>query len=110
MSSALLSSGTFLAMRSRSLLQFSALKILPVRLPDQSGPVGIVTMKNRTLSSTARLFIDCVREVVKPLAKGGRSSPAEKVVTRGRPANGVRLGSCVTSIAGPHGDAQLFER
>ena len=84
MINALLSSGPFLAMCSRSILQFSAkqlaLKILPVRLPDQSGPVGIVTLKNRTLSSTARLFIDCVLEIVKPLAKARSGANA----TRGK--------------------------
>ena len=70
----LLESGPFFAMYPRSILQFSAkhlaLKILPVRLPDQPSPVGFVTLKDRTLSSTTRLFIDCVREVVQPLAKG----------------------------------------
>jgi DNA-binding transcriptional LysR family regulator len=71
---ALLTSGPFLAIYPRSILEFSAKhlapKILPVRLPDQPTPVGIVTLKNRTLTSTAHLFIDCVREVAKPLAKG----------------------------------------
>ena len=70
--SALLSSGQFLSMYPRSIMEFSAKhlapKILPVRLPDQCGPVGIVTLKGRTLSSTARVFIDCVRDVVKPMA------------------------------------------
>jgi DNA-binding transcriptional LysR family regulator len=74
MMSVLLSSGEFLGMYPRSVLQFSAKhltpKILPVRLPDQSAPVGIVTLKNRILGSTARLFIDCVREVAKPLTRG----------------------------------------
>ena len=32
-------------------------------------PIGIVTLKNRTLSPVAKLFIDCAREVAKPLAK-----------------------------------------
>jgi DNA-binding transcriptional LysR family regulator len=73
MMSTLLASGPFLAMYPRSMLQFCAKgltpKILPVRLPEQSAPVGTVTLKNRTLSSTARLFIDGVREVAKPLTK-----------------------------------------
>jgi DNA-binding transcriptional LysR family regulator len=73
MMSALLASGPFLAMYPRCILRLGtkhwAPKILPVILPDQSAPVGIVTLKNRTLSSTARLFIDCVREVAKPLTK-----------------------------------------
>jgi len=74
MMSVLLASGGFLGMYPRSVLQFGAKhltpKILPVRLPDQFAPVGIVTLKNRTLGSTARLFIDSVREVAKPLTKG----------------------------------------
>jgi hypothetical protein len=32
-------------------------------------PNGIVTLKNRTLSPVAQVFIDCAREVAKPLAK-----------------------------------------
>jgi hypothetical protein len=32
-------------------------------------PSGIVTLKNRALSPVAQLFIDCAREVAKPLAK-----------------------------------------
>jgi hypothetical protein len=31
-------------------------------------PVGIITLKNRTLSPTAQLFIEHAREVAKPLA------------------------------------------
>jgi len=31
-------------------------------------PVGIVTLKNRTLSPVAQLFIEHAREVAKPLA------------------------------------------
>jgi hypothetical protein len=32
-------------------------------------PVGIVTLKNRTLSPVAKLFIDHARDVARPLAK-----------------------------------------
>jgi hypothetical protein len=32
-------------------------------------PIGIVTLKNRTLSPVAQLFIEHAREVAKPLAK-----------------------------------------
>jgi hypothetical protein len=32
-------------------------------------PSGIVTLKNRTLSSVAQLFVDSARKVAKPLAK-----------------------------------------
>jgi hypothetical protein len=32
-------------------------------------PTGIITLKNRTLSSVSQLFIEHAREVAKPLAK-----------------------------------------
>jgi hypothetical protein len=40
---------------------------LPVELPLVRVPVGIVTLKNRTLGPVARLFIEHAREVAKPL-------------------------------------------
>jgi DNA-binding transcriptional LysR family regulator len=71
--SALLATGRFLAVLSGSTLQLSGrrlgLKALPVALPIRPGPVGIVTLKNRTLSPVAQLFIDCARAVAKPLIK-----------------------------------------
>jgi DNA-binding transcriptional LysR family regulator len=54
-------------------LQFSAkrfgLKRLPIELPVPPRLIGIVTVKNRTISPAARVFIDLTREVTKPLAK-----------------------------------------
>jgi DNA-binding transcriptional LysR family regulator len=44
-----------------------SLKIVPVELPVQPWPVGIVTLKNRTLSPVAQLFLDCARKASKPL-------------------------------------------
>src|SRR5262249_56242697 len=44
------------------------LKALPVKLPDIRQPVGITTMKNRSLSPVAQMFLESVRELVKPLA------------------------------------------
>jgi DNA-binding transcriptional LysR family regulator len=70
---ALVASGPFLGILPNSLLRFGAnlppLKILPVELPMPPLPVGITTLKNRTISPVAQLFIDCAREVTKPLAK-----------------------------------------
>jgi DNA-binding transcriptional LysR family regulator len=43
-------------------------KVLPVDLPVPPWPIGIMTLKNRTVSPVVQLFIDCAREVVKPLA------------------------------------------
>lgn len=69
----LLATGRFLTILLTSALRFSTrhpeLKILPVKLPLASIPIGVATLKNRTLSPVARLFIDCTREVAKPLAR-----------------------------------------
>lgn len=69
----LLETGQFFAMFPLSVLRFQtelrSVKALPVKLPVQPRPVGIVTLKDRTLSPAVRLFIDCMREVAKPLAK-----------------------------------------
>ena len=70
--SALLATGRFLTIIPGSVLKFSVnnpvLKRLPVELPTTERPVGIITLKNRTISPVAQLFIDCAREVAKALA------------------------------------------
>jgi DNA-binding transcriptional LysR family regulator len=70
---ALLATGRFLTILPVSMLHFSAerlsLKPLPVKLSVPPRPLGIVTLKGRTLAPVTRLFIDCAREVAKPLAK-----------------------------------------
>jgi DNA-binding transcriptional LysR family regulator len=48
------------------------LKALPIELPTTRRPVGIITVKNRTLSPLAQLFLDRLRSVVKPLTKVGQ--------------------------------------
>jgi DNA-binding transcriptional LysR family regulator len=69
---ALLAKGPYLAIFSDTVLRFGSnlppLKVLPVTLPIPPWPVGIMTLKNRTLSPLVKLFIECAREVVKPLA------------------------------------------
>jgi DNA-binding transcriptional LysR family regulator len=71
LTSKMLATGRFLSILSGSMLHFVArslsLKILPVELPLEPWPVGIVTLKNRTLSPAAQLFIDCARKLSKPL-------------------------------------------
>lgn len=68
----LLATGRFLAILPLSLLRFgvqrNAVKTLPVKVSVEPKPVGIVTLKNRTLSPAAELFIDCIRGVARPLA------------------------------------------
>jgi DNA-binding transcriptional LysR family regulator len=68
----LLAIGRFLTIVPRSVLSFSKrpdIKVLPVKLQHARVPVGIVTLKNRSFSPVAQLFIETAREVAKPLAK-----------------------------------------
>jgi DNA-binding transcriptional LysR family regulator len=71
-SSTLIATGRYLGMFPGSFWHFSAtrspLKVLPVKLPLEAPPVGLVTLKNRTLSPAAKLFIDCARTVARPLS------------------------------------------
>jgi DNA-binding transcriptional LysR family regulator len=64
----LVASGRFVAILPVSILRFGghyqALKRLPIKLPAQPRPVGIVTLKSRTLSPVAKLFIECVHRVL----------------------------------------------
>jgi DNA-binding transcriptional LysR family regulator len=68
---ALLSTGRFLTLFSGSYLKFNGerlgLKALPIELHIPPRPIGIVTLKNRTLSPLATVFIDCARTLSKPL-------------------------------------------
>ena len=70
----LLTTGRFIGILSGSVLHFSAaklfsLKILPVDFPPHFWPVAIVTLKNRTISPVVQTFIDCIRDVARPLSK-----------------------------------------
>ena len=69
----LLESGRFVTMIPDSALHYgskrAAIKVLPVRLPKWHVPTCAVTLKDRTLSPIARIFIDCLHEMAKPLAK-----------------------------------------
>ena len=72
MNDSLLATGRYLGVYSRSLLRLKAkrwqIKVLPVDLPPQSSAVGIVTLKRRTISPLARLFVDCARDLAKTMA------------------------------------------
>jgi DNA-binding transcriptional LysR family regulator len=67
---ALVAKGRFLTIVTETSLRFvgrdMAIQALPIDLPGALRPIGIVTLKNRTLTPVARLFIDCAREVAKP--------------------------------------------
>src|SRR3954452_20420966 len=62
MYNALLATGNFLTMLPHSVLHFGgkqfSLKILPVKLMSQSGPVGVVILKDRALSPVVDLFVN----------------------------------------------------
>jgi DNA-binding transcriptional LysR family regulator len=69
----LLMAGRYLTIFPASALRFPTrrpeLRVLPVQLPIARVPNGIVTLKNRTLSPVARLFVDNARKVAEPLTK-----------------------------------------
>jgi DNA-binding transcriptional LysR family regulator len=54
----------FVTMLPASVVRFSnlnqSLRVLPIKLTPQHRPVGIVTLRNRTLTPAARLLIECV--------------------------------------------------
>jgi DNA-binding transcriptional LysR family regulator len=66
---ALLSNGRFLSVLPGLFLKIHGkrlgLKALPIDLPIPTRPIGIVTLKNRTMSPLALLFIDCARKLSK---------------------------------------------
>jgi len=72
----LLATGRFVTIFPASVLRFptmrSEIKVLPVKLQMAHVQNVIVTLKNRALSPVAQLFIDCAREVAKPLARRKR--------------------------------------
>jgi DNA-binding transcriptional LysR family regulator len=45
------------------------LRRVPVELPTTRRQMGIITLRNRTLSPLAQIFIECARDIAKPLAK-----------------------------------------
>lgn len=72
----LLATGRYLTIFANSILRFPSrrpdVRVLPINLPMAQVPIGILTLKGRSLSPAARLFIEHAREVAKPLAKGKR--------------------------------------
>jgi DNA-binding transcriptional LysR family regulator len=73
----LLATGRFVTMLPVSMLRFGkhlSLKLLPVELRGDPFPIGIITLKRRTLSPLAQVFINYAREVAKPLTKAQQHS------------------------------------
>jgi len=67
----LIASGRFVGLVPRSVARSSVgrseLNILALKTPVHRIAVDVITIKNRTLSPLAKLFIDCARKVAKPL-------------------------------------------
>jgi DNA-binding transcriptional LysR family regulator len=67
--------GRFVTVLPSSILRFNganlALKVLPIRLPVQLRPVGVVTLKKRTPTPVAQLFIEALRAIAKQRMKAG---------------------------------------
>jgi DNA-binding transcriptional LysR family regulator len=74
---ALVAKGRFLSITGRYALSSfrTTIKALPIELAGAHIPVGILTLKNSTLTAVAQLFIDCAREVAKPMAIARRREP-----------------------------------
>jgi DNA-binding transcriptional LysR family regulator len=69
----LLANGRFLTVIPGSVLhigqQRSVFKVLPIKLPRWRLPISIITLKDRTISPVAQLFIDCVRKLAERFMK-----------------------------------------
>jgi DNA-binding transcriptional LysR family regulator len=74
MRSRLLATGRFLTVLPEFALTLPgrdpSLKALPVELPGARRTMRIISLRNRSLSPLAELFIDSMRALAKPLAKG----------------------------------------
>ena len=68
----LLTTNRFVSAELGTVLRFNAaqfpIKVLPVDYTFRPWPIGIVTLKKRTVSPVVQTFLDCVREVAKPMA------------------------------------------
>jgi DNA-binding transcriptional LysR family regulator len=65
----LIETGRWLGLIPASVMRFGGkrmlIKALPVKAPSPPAPVGVITVKDRTLSPLAERFLDCTREVAK---------------------------------------------
>jgi DNA-binding transcriptional LysR family regulator len=70
----LLATDRYLTIMPESALWFPTIhpriKKVPIELSLPPMPIGIITLKSRTITPAARLFIDAARGVAKPLARG----------------------------------------
>src|SRR5581483_6560926 len=79
----MLAAGPFITAIPSSFLSVykTPLTVVDVELPDRLWPVAMVTVKNRTLNSSAQLFIDHVRAFTKQLGAESQCMQAAKQAT-----------------------------
>ena len=69
----LLATRQFIAMLPGSVIHFSGKRFsiqgLPIKLPVPGLPIAIITLRNRTISPAAKIFIQMAREITKSLPK-----------------------------------------
>jgi DNA-binding transcriptional LysR family regulator len=69
----LLATRRFIAMLPGSVIHFSGKRFstegLPIKLPVPGLPIAIITLRNRTISPAAKIFIQMAREITKSLPK-----------------------------------------
>jgi DNA-binding transcriptional LysR family regulator len=68
----LIATGRFVGLLPSSVAHFNervGLKILPLKLPAVRIAARLVTVRGRTLSPSAKSFVECAREVVRPIAQ-----------------------------------------
>jgi DNA-binding transcriptional LysR family regulator len=82
----LLATGRFLTVRPSFMLKaagrYPPLKALPVALPNTPMPIGITTLKNRTLTPLAQLFIENIRAAVGLMVPPHKQPTARKSLHR----------------------------
>jgi DNA-binding transcriptional LysR family regulator len=70
----LLATGRFVTMIPDSVLRYgparASIRILPIKLPRWHVPTCAITLNGRSLSPLARLFIDSLHKLARPLARG----------------------------------------
>jgi DNA-binding transcriptional LysR family regulator len=88
MHGALVANGPYLATLPGSLVYFGgnhlSVKVLPIKVPVSPSPVGIITLKRRTINPVVARFIECARDVAKSMAARLDRRSLHKTQSRGR--------------------------
>ena len=80
--SVLVANGPFLAMHPQTMLttpnKHPQLTTVDLRLPSTRGPIGLITLKNRSLSSIAKLFLESAADVSKHVPRSVARVPVKR--------------------------------